>query len=479
MSSKMSETTAEETFYSKLGIPLTGLLGFREAIDVNRHTGNVVCAVGEAGIGKTHVVRQAAAERVPYEEFEFHGVTYGALDPETGRRKPGTPAKTMYLAHMLGEDIHVPYPSKLNYHNLVDLAAKLMSLAKFHEQRDNPSTAEKFYKQVDKISQVLVHVDPTAENGVMEYLINRELLDMPQEGILFLDEANRSDKSVIKSVFTLIEDNMIDGRIVIPPGVQIVVAINPSDGAYSVNEFEKDHAFRRRLAFIAVTMNPGAWLKYAEGRFHPHVVNFIRALPAHLYDTKIRDAGKIFPCPATWEKVSRLLQDADKRKQPLTSNGIYHSICGHVGVAAGNAIKDYIADNESVISPDEVIHRYKEKSAVRRKVRKMVDLARHDVLTELCGSVALTLLTKQPDPEAVAPFIARFMGDLPREIAVGMVVNKLHSATEGVENSSTYLNELSVALHPQEPYRKLFKDITEAMNKARREAGDAPPDPIS
>jgi hypothetical protein len=475
----MSETVAEETFYSKLGIPLTGLLGFREAIDANRYTGNVVCAVGEAGIGKTHVVRQAAGERMPDEEFEFHGVTYGAVDPETGRRKPGTPYKTVYLAHMLGEDIHVPYPSKLNYHNLVDLAHKLHGLAAFHKERRNEDMANKFFAQVDKVSDVLVHVDPTAENGVMEYLINKELLDMPAEGILFLDEANRSDKSVIKSVFTLIEDNMIDGREVIPPGVQIVVAINPSDGAYSVNEFEKDHAFRRRLSFIAVTMNPGAWLRYAEGRFHPMVVDFIRALPAHLYDTKIRDAGKIFPCPATWEKVSRLLQQTEKRKQSLTSNGVYHTICGHVGVAAGNAIKDYITDNESVISPDEVIHRYTERSAVRKKVRKMVELARHDVLTELCGSVALTLLTKQPDPEAIAGFVSRFMGDLPREIAVAMVVNKLHSATDGVENSSTYLNELSVALHPHEPYRKLFKDITEAMNKARREAGDAPPDPIS
>lgn len=465
---------ADDKFYTKLGVPLSGLQTAIAAIERNRHTGNVVCLVGEAGLGKSQVVRQIAGRRKPTKPFTWKGQEW----------TDSVPVHAMYLAHMLGEDISVPYPTRVKLQDLLERADKLRILAEFAQAQNDEETSQLLITQALEVTREVAHMNGhQAANGTVEYLINKELKDLPPEGILFLDEWNRADKSVIKTFFTLIEDNAVHGVKVIPDGIQIVAAMNPSDGAYSVNEAEKDPAFRRRLAFVAITTNAGAWIKYAsgEGGFHPFVVDFIKSLPEQLYDPKLRQANKQFPCPASWEKVSTLLHQAEKDGITMaTDPGVHACIQGHIGEAPALNFIEYIKDNEVVISPTEVLEGYTEKSKVRRKVRKMVELARNDVIGELCSSVAIALMNGQPDVEQVAPFLALFMADLQPEMAVSMIVHKFGSATEGVDNAESYLNELSVALHTQPPYRALFDKIGDAMQKARAEMNGAnKPDPLA
>jgi hypothetical protein len=448
----------DEKFFSKLGISLTSLRGARQAIEANRCTGNVICLVGPAGIGKTHITRQVAAARKPTKPFEWHGQ----------RWEESVPLVPLYLAHMQAEDMGVPYPSRAKRNELLRECELFMNIGKLAQNGFGEKARDHALKLAEEV------LDRTGANdaATFEFLIEKRLSDLPPEGILFLDEWNRAEKQVIKAFFTLLEDREIHGHRVVPDGVQIVAAMNPSDGAYSVNEAEKDHAFRRRLDFVAVTCNAGAWLEYATSRFHPHVVEFVKSMPNALYDTALRDAGKAFPCPATWEKVSRLLQETDRAKLPLLTDGIELSVCGLLGQAHGMQFMGYIKDSETVINPDEVVKKYTDKSAVRRKVLKLVDQNRNDVLNELCASVALTLLTDKPDPMAIAPQISLFMGDLQPEIAVSFIVHKLSAASEHAEGSEGYLNNLSIAMHDQPSYKKLFQAIGSAMEKARQEVSD-------
>jgi hypothetical protein len=464
---------AEDKFYTKLGVPLSGLQTAIAAIERNRYTGNVVCLVGEAGLGKSQIVRQIAARRKPDNPgFTWNDQVW----------TDSSPIHAMYLAHALGEDISVPYPTRVKLQDLLERADKLRVLSEFAKPHDE-KVAAKLLEQALEVTREIAHTDGNAVNGTVEYLINKELKDLPPEGILFLDEWNRADKSVIKAFFTLIEDSAVHGIKVIPDGIQIVAAMNPSDGAYSVNEAEKDPAFRRRLSFVAITFNSGSWIRYAsgEGNFHPFVVDFIKSLPEQLYDTKLRAANKQFPCPASWEKVSTLLHQAEKEGVTMaTDPGVHACIQGHIGEAPALNFIEYIKDNEIVISPTEVLEGYTEKSKVRRKVRRMVDLARNDVIGELCTSVAISLMNTQPDVENVAPFLALFMRDLQPEMAVSMIVHKFGGATEGVDNAESYINKLSVALHTQPPYRDLFNKIGDAMTKARAEMdGEKKADPLA
>ncbi len=456
--------TQEETFFSKLGVGLSSLKNARRAIEANRTSGNVICVVGAAGVGKTHLVRQVAADRVPFAPFEWHGK----------RWVDSVPVKALYLAHMQAEDMGVPYPSRAKRNELLRECELFLRIGEMSKN----GFGKRARAHAQELAEHVLNTGSALEDGTFEFLVEKNLKDLPPEGILFLDEWNRADKSVIKAFFTLIEDREVHGHQLVPPGVQIVAAMNPSDGAYSVNEAEKDHAFRRRLSFVAVTANVGAWIEYAEGKFHSYVTNYIKAQPTALYDTHLRDAGKVFPCPATWEKVSVLLKDAEKQQRDLSDPGIELSIVGTIGQTVASQFIAYIKDNEIVINPEDVLKKYTEKSQVRKKVLRMVKLGRNDVLGELCSGVALLLIAQRPEPQGVATRLAQFMGDLPPEMAIAMIVNKINAAVEEAGDAESYLEDLSMEMRTKPAYNALFDGIGDAMRKAREEIGGKSTNPI-
>jgi MoxR-like ATPase len=404
-------------------------------------------------------VRQIAAGRKPKEPFTWRGKEY----------TDSVPVIPLFLAHMQPEDVGVPFPARAARTQLLQEADLLLRLSERFQDTDR---AAKLEKRLGAITDRIM-ANGFSEEDHFDFLLSRTFADMPQEGILFLDEWNRAEKQTVKAFFTIVEDRMIHGHR-LPDGIQIVAAMNPSDGSYMVNEAEKDHAIRKRLTFIALTTSLAVWLDYAgnKGDFHPYVVEFVRAMPNYLYDTKLRDAGKVFPCPATWEKVSDVLKAAEANSIPLTATEVETTVGGHVGENAASKLVAYVRDNEVVINPEEVITRYADKSKVRRRVQKLIDQNRNDVLDELCGGVSATLFSKKPDPEKIAQFLARFMGDLHPEMAVSMVAHKFSANADEAEGGDAYLGELSKAMHTQEPYQKLFDRIAEAMRKAREQLGD-------
>jgi MoxR-like ATPase len=459
--SKPEETKVAEAFYTKLGISCVGIGSAMKIIELNRWTKTCVCMNGESGIGKTHIVRQIAAKRKPTKPFTWRGVEY----------TDSVPVITLFLAHMQPEDVGVPFPARAARTQLLQEADLLLRLCEQATSADDPRH-QQLKARLDAATDRIL-ANGFSEEDHFDFLLNRTFADMPDEGILFLDEWNRAEKQTVKAFFTIVEDRMIHGHK-LPEGIQVITAMNPSDGSYMVNEAEKDHAIRKRLTFIAVTTALATWLEYASGKgnFHPYVVEFVRAMPGFLYDTKLRNAGKVFPCPATWEKVSDVLKAAEHASIPLSASEVETTIGGHVGEDAAAKLAAYIKDNEVVINPEDVIHNYTDKSKVRGRVRKLINQNRNDILDELCGGVAATLFSKKPDPEKIATPLARFMGDLHPEMAVSMVAHKFSANADEAEGGDAYLSELSRAMHTQPPYQKLFDRIAEAMRKAREQLGD-------
>ena len=464
MATNQRNDEQEEKFYTKLGIPVATINDAKAVIDANAHTQLVTCLIGDAGIGKTHLVRQVAARRKTKKPFTWHGKEW--VDE--------VPVIVWYLAHWQAEDTGVPYPSRAKRNELLresELFMKMLSILP-PEERYTKLRRESLEHAITIAEHVLQSGSPL-EDGTFEFLIEKSLKDLPPEAILFLDEWNRADKAVIKSFFTLLEDRELHGIKIIPPGVQIVAAMNPSDGAYSVNEAEKDHAFRRRMAFLAIVVNSGAWLKYAAGVFHPLVVEFIRASPDDLYDFRLRNAGKTFPCPATWEKVSQVLQAAEKNKTPLISPGVTLSIQGFIGEGTGARFKNYVLDNETLVSPSEVLQEYSTHSGkLRKRIKHLVQHARNDVLGEVIGAVAITLFSEQPPVKDVSPNLALFLDDLPPEIATTFITIKLSSAMVGIPNAETYLTELSTELCSYPSYIKLYNKLGDINSAVKAELGE-------
>lgn len=311
--------------------------------------------------------------------------------------------------------------------------------------------------------------------------------------VLFLDEWNRGDKGNVNALFTLTDERRIH-NFHLHKNVLVVAAMNPSDGSYLVNEAEKDHAIRKRLCMVYTKHDLGAWLDYTrKSAWHPLVPDFISAANSFLYDTGARDAGKAFPCPSNWEKVSRILLAAETNKTPLASNPVRILIEGQIGTVAASKFMEFVADRATIIEPAEILTNYKTNSEVRKRVASLLNCTigkdgklvarseggsnRASHLDELCRGVSTALFTDPlPDIAKVAPHLALFIGDLPNEVLSVFAVTHLREAADDAEQqgktgSKTFLAHLSNAMSVYQPYKDRLKDIFNATREYKQNAG--------
>jgi len=343
----------------------------------------------------------------------------------------------------------------------------------------------------EEISMIMFSEDATNFDFVPpKFLI--ELNEAAEEyglAVLFLDEWNRGDKALVNSLFTLTDERRIH-NFRLHKNVIVVAAMNPSDGSYLVNEAEKDHAIRKRLNFVYVTHDLAAWLAYvSKSGWHQHVPAFIKAATTFLYDAGMRDAGKAFPCPSNWEKVSNILLAAERAKLELASDPVRTLVEGQIGNVAATKFMDFVADQNTLIQPIEILNDYKTQSNVRKRVAALLNMSidrdtsklvekaaktssRTAVVQEVCAGVALELFSTRPDATKVAPQLALFIGDLPNEILSLFVGQQLKSQSDaaGAEGEK-YMNRISSALQGYAPYKEKMGVIVTALRNYKQQAG--------
>jgi len=289
--------------------------------------------------------------------------------------------------------------------------------------------------------------------------------------LILLDEWNRGEKPILNAAFTLIEDRKF-GVHSLPNHVRIAACMNPSGGSYTVTEAERDPAFRRRLCFLAVQVNVSVWAEWALGRgkIHQDVVDFIRIQPQFLNDTATRDAGKIYPNPSSWEKVSTIQKAMQARDLNLSGNGkderTFRLACsGFIGMAAAETYLVYLKDKATTISPEDVIMRY---SRVQKKVLHLIEKGRNDAISELYTAVSLTLFTDEPMPEKCAKHLGAFFGDLPPDMS--MAFFRQFDMRSKELDKREYMRELSRELTDIPAYKHAVEMTQNAVMKVAEEA---------
>jgi len=305
--------------------------------------------------------------------------------------------------------------------------------------------------------------------------------------ILFLDEWNRGDKALVNALFTLTDERRIHD-FTLHENVMVIAAMNPSDGVYLVNEAEKDHAIRKRLNFVYCVHDLKAFLDYTKkSRWYPLVPDFIKSASNFLYDTGARDAGKTFPCPSNWEKVSNIMEGAEAAQMDLTSPAVRTLVEGQIGAVAATKFLDFVADQNTLIQPSEIIHKYKPNSNVRKRVAALLNCTidkqgnfkektkkqnRAGVVNDLNQALAIELFSEMPEPAKVAKNIALYIGDLPNELLSTFAAQHLNEQGKerGIEGEK-YLSKLSGAMAGHPAYKRKMKFIVDAMRKYKQDAG--------
>lgn len=227
---------------------------------------------------------------------------------------------------------------------------------------------------------------PEDEPGVWRMMHEASLVEEIKKpyGILFFDEANRNnDLSVKNGLFKWLRDYGANG-LQLPEGWTVVVAMNPALPGYQVNELESESAFRRSILWMWLESNPAQWLSWAKknpNRIHQQVRKFVQEDASRLHDKTAQDSGKIGPTPASWEKVSKVLFNYEKLRRhynhSVGETTVRATIAGAVGVALSAAFMDAYRfkkreDGADAVTSEDVILRYTSNDDIRKAVQKML-----------------------------------------------------------------------------------------------------------
>ena len=207
---------------------------------------------------------------------------------------------------------------------------------------------------------------PEIADGVTRFAPVDWLLRACREPVvLLLDEPNRATPEVQQCAFQLVLDRELNGHK-LHPETRLYAAINEGS-EYQVNEMGP--ALVRRFWTVDLEPTTEDWLAWATGdrNMDESVVEFIRQHPAHLRYTGQFEPGKIYPNPASWDRLERSLCFAGMKPSfhcgESPPEGFYAMSTGFIGVEASIAFLDFIKSYESQISAKDILLNWSDVSS--------------------------------------------------------------------------------------------------------------------
>lgn len=283
---------------------------------------------------------------------------------------------------------------------------------------------------------------PTAEK------IARKERNIPENGIIFLDEINRGGQQETQAIFQFVLDRRIHTHV-LAPGWKIIAAANPPTEEYLVNEF--DAALLDR--FLQLTLKPNAadWLEWArssEGSICEVISKFIDTYPEMLYEVSEAEHGwspTVTSSPRAWENVNTVMKNCIL--PPDTEAEVYMGLVGNVTTIT--FIEFLKNEYEKPVRAIDIMKNY---PAVRDKIKKTCDTNRIDVLNVTMQDV-IDLAKTRPDDFNIDNFYLFFM-DLRNDLKVILV-----HAIMGNEKVYPLINE----------HEGLFAEISRIMREVEKE----------
>lgn len=241
------------------------------------------------------------------------------------------------------------------------------------------------------------------------------------EGILFLDEWNRSKRDVTQAIFQLILDRKIHDYV-LPEGWFVVTAQNPQTDDYTTLDVS-DAALMDRFCHIKISSSYQDFVAYGTAKgFNASTLKFINAHPGMLRgETKDFDLNFVKPSDRSWERAGRLITMFDNGE--LEETLLNDLLIGIVGLEASTALMAYKKTEEKPIAGELVLKNYKK---VRDAILAQVDEKnyRPDLLNQTKQEVFALIQTKGEESELTAKQydnLVAFMNDLPDDFFVEAV----------------------------------------------------------
>jgi len=229
--------------------------------------------------------------------------------------------------------------------------------------------------------------------------------------ILFFDELNRAPLDVRQAVFQVLTEFKLHTHV-LPKNVKIVVAINPANDNYQVEELGK--AMGNRVCLIPTTVEPESFYIYAKDEgFDEKVLNFLVVQPDLLL--KVSQNADQYPSPRSWHMLSNcfttgLLEHGDQDEFAVAA--------GFIGKTAAAVYLRFVKDNyKKFLTAKEVFQGYGPTT------KKRLIGQPNDAMSATIADIVSGLGTKDMKQTFKAKYVivAKVILDLPNEYQVSLV----------------------------------------------------------
>jgi len=171
--------------------------------------------------------------------------------------------------------------------------------------------------------------------------------NVPEKGILFLDEFNLATKSTAKGAYEPIQDHSIGGKK-LKPGWYIIAAGNEAGQSAFIEELPKPLETRFVHCFCEPDLE--GWNSWAiNNGIIPEIIAFVNWKSDLFCNVQTKNQQKGAPLPRTWEfasRMSKLNLDLDTKKKLVQ---------GAVGVAAASDYFGYLNVWSKLPDIDEIL----------------------------------------------------------------------------------------------------------------------------
>ena len=214
---------------------------------------------------------------------------------------------------------------------------------------------------------------------VIKYNADGEEVVDTRKHVLFFDELNRSaDPSIMNAIFQLTTEFRV-GQHKLVPNCVVLLAINPENTGYAVNEMCP--ALVNRINFQYMKAEPGPWLAYARKQgINSVITDFISTHTEHLSsDGIVTNEGqdKRFPTPRAWFNVDKLLKTINLDfSVNANANLAIRLIAGIVGLQSATEFVAYARTKvqDRPITGKEVLEKYCVSNDLINKVTELNDM---------------------------------------------------------------------------------------------------------
>ncbi|MBT1247540.1 MULTISPECIES: MoxR family ATPase [unclassified Thermosipho (in: thermotogales)] len=161
--------------------------------------------------------------------------------------------------------------------------------------------------------------------------------------IIFLDEINRSHRSIRNAIMQLLIDKRIHNHI-LPKGTWIVASMNPPDEEYDQVDLITDPAFLSRFFILEVSPDTTEWINWAKNNnLSDEIIEFIEKNPEFLHTSNyISLKTTLKPSPRSWYKLGNVLKNLTEDEKKLYG---YQLASGILGPEAAKIFIENITSN--------------------------------------------------------------------------------------------------------------------------------------